>query len=340
VGLAVCRSNLIREREIKNVDMQVASDLDLDKLMHKVFDVLQTLPVKTLLVTRRTDVREQIFMAAGLALASVGFFAAATTPSALAIDRIECSAEPSSFSSGLEHRAGEPQEADAPQPRPAPVNGQSAPKPPQVTYEDGELTIIAENSLLSDVLSALHAVMGAQIDLPASASGERIWVRLGPGPARKVVSDLLSNTELNYVIQGSDTDVDGIRSVSLTPYTKAGTVGGPGAPNGQAARANRRIPRPNGSAAEIPEQENSTPSEPPASSDTAASGSPATGASPQSASADTQSGPVNPDSNGSKPVVRTAEQMMQQLQSLYEQRKQMQMQENQIRNQKPPAPSE
>jgi hypothetical protein len=321
-------------------DMQVAADLNVGKSMHKVFDVLRALPRKVLRMSFRSGVWEQVFVLAGLALASVVPLAAARIPPALGTDRIDHRAKPSSFSSAPEHEAVEPQEADVQQPRPALVTGQSAPKPPEVTYEDGELTIIAENSLLSDILSALHSLMGAQIDLPASASGERIWVRLGPGPARKVVSDLLSNTELNYVIQGSDTDVDGIRSVSLTPHTKAGTSGGPAALAGQLARANRRIPRPNGSVADLPEQENSAPSEPPTPSDAATNGPSAPATSPQSASVEAQSAPVNPDSNLSKPVVRTAEQMMQQLQSLYEQRKQMQIQENQIRNQKPAAPSQ
>src|SRR5437588_4148644 len=97
----------------------------------------------------------------------------------------------------------------------------------KVTYVDGQLTITAENSLLSDILSALHAAMGAEIDLPPSASGERIWVRLGPGPARKVVSELLSGTDLNFVIQGSATDAEGIHSVLLTPHSEVG-AGNPG----------------------------------------------------------------------------------------------------------------
>ena len=97
---------------------------------------------------------------------------------------------------------------------------------PKVTYQDGQLTIIAENSLLSDILSALHTAMGAEIDLPAGASSDHVWVSLGPGPARKVVSELLSGTDLNFVIQGSTTDVGGIQSVMLTPHSE----GGPGNP--------------------------------------------------------------------------------------------------------------
>ena len=101
-------------------------------------------------------------------------------------------------------------------------------KPPQITYDDGQLTIVAENSRLSEVMSALRAAMGADIDLPASVAGQRIWVRLGPGPARSVLRDLLDNTELDYVIQASDTDLEGIRSLSLTVRSKTAEQGVPG----------------------------------------------------------------------------------------------------------------
>ena len=120
-----------------------------------------------------------------------------------------------------------PQDGEVATSTPPPASAEKkATPPPKVTYQDGQLTIIAENSLLSDILSALHMAMGAEIDLPPSASSERIWVRLGPGPARKVVSELLSGTDLNFVIQGSMTDADGIQSVMLTPHSE----GGPGNP--------------------------------------------------------------------------------------------------------------
>ena len=132
---------------------------------------------------------------------------------------------------------------------------QKAAKPAKVTYVDGQLTITAENSLLSDILSALHAAMGAEIDLPPSASGERIWVRLGPGPARKVVSELLSGTDLNFVIQGSATDAEGIHSVLLTPHSEVG-AGNPGITSEPQERvASRQPPSGNPTAVEAPKQE-------------------------------------------------------------------------------------
>src|SRR5712692_8538299 len=71
------------------------------------------------------------------------------------------------------------QQEQAPQQSPPPSTPEQAqPKPLQVTYEAGQLTILAENSRLSDILSSLRACMGADIDLPAGASGELIWARV------------------------------------------------------------------------------------------------------------------------------------------------------------------
>ena len=62
--------------------------------------------------------------------------------------------------------------------------------PPQVTYENNELTIVAPNSTLADILRAVKKLTGAEIDVPAAP--ERVVTRLGPGPARDVVADLLN----------------------------------------------------------------------------------------------------------------------------------------------------
>jgi hypothetical protein len=221
-----------------------------------------------------------------------------------------------------------PQEASA-QPLPnASPSAQTAPGSLRVSYENGQLTIIAESSPLSDILSEVRARMGADIDLPASASGERIWVRLGPGPARRILAELLSGTDLNYVIQASDTDVDGIRSVLLTPRSKA--TGPPGTSTEQLAR-NRRIPVGNRDKTEVPAQESVVVPEARAESE-APSATP-----PAAASADVQtnlqSTTGTPGSDPGRPLARKTEEMIQQLQSMYQQRKQMQQ------GQKPSVPN-
>jgi hypothetical protein len=190
---------------------------------------------------------------------------------------------------------------------------------PHVSYEDGQLTVIAENSLLSDILSEVHTQTGADIDLPASASEARIWVRLGPGPARKILAELLSNTELNYVIQGSDKDGDGVRNILLTARTSA-----PSSPRSQVARNGARaLPKVSLSPAEASEQESSAAVE----SRVVAEAQPEAASTPRqfpAAANNVQSASGNQGSDVSRPLARTSEGMIQQLQSMYQQRRQMQ----------------
>jgi hypothetical protein len=209
---------------------------------------------------------------------------------------------------------------------PRPVAGeQRAAKPAKVTYVDGQLTIIAENSLLSDILSALHTAMGAEIDLPASASSERMWVRLGPGPARKVLGELLSGTDLNFVIQGSATDAEGIRSVLLTPHSEAGPRI---SSEPQERMANRQPPVGNPTAvkaAEAPEQENPAPAETTtASSDPTPPDAGSPRLAPQSEAASVSSAAENTMAHPSPPSSMTSEEIRQQLLSMYQQRRQLQ----------------
>ena len=223
-----------------------------------------------------------------------------------------------------------------------PPTAQTASGVPQVTYEDGELTIIAENVLLSDVLMALHKCMGAEIDLPPGLSGgQHVWVQLGPGPARRVVSDLLSGTELNFVIQGSATDPDGIRMISLMSRTK--TTNGGLAEGTQAGRTGNRGSMPSEAAApDVPEQDTAAQVQaaPTTPADVPTPDQPTPSASRSGALAMTPiSQPaVMEDSGTMSSAPRTAEQMAQQLQSMYEQRKQMQQQMSQ-QSPKPSLPN-
>jgi hypothetical protein len=195
---------------------------------------------------------------------------------------------------------------------------------PIVAYDHGQLTIVAENARLSDILSALHSVMGAEIDLPAGASDERIWARLGPGPARKVLSDLLSNTDLNYVIQGSSSDVHGIQSVMLTSRTDAGP-GKPGiSAGGSEAMESLRLPGISSGASETSEQEVPVSQDPAVAVDATATPPSTMASEPLPPVAGAQSSAANSIPNPSRPASMTADQIAQQLTNMYEQRKQIQ----------------
>jgi hypothetical protein len=114
---------------------------------------------------------------------------------------------------------------------PVPPSGPVAPipmdqlpsAPPQVSYQNGMLTIVAQNSSLGDILREVHKSTGAAIDVPPNAT-ERVVARIGPGPARDVLASLLNGSTFNYVMLGSAADPTSVASVMLT--TKA--AGGPG----------------------------------------------------------------------------------------------------------------
>jgi len=232
---------------------------------------------------------------------------------------------------------------------------------PLVTYEHGQLSIVAENASLSEVMAALHIAMGTEVDIPAGSASERVWAHLGPGSAHKILIDLFANTDLDYIVQGSPTDAGGIRSVTLSlraPDGGTGKTGPMSSPVESAARkrfGSAPVPEPE------PEPE-ATPAPAPAPQEAsaAAATAPAAPAPPaaDSASSDTPSVPAAPPTDGTPKVAEQAsmtptgtpnvfpetpqpssgafnphptpppsmstDQMVQQLTNMYQQRRQMQ----------------
>ena len=206
-------------------------------------------------------------------------------------------------------------------------------RPLQVTYEDGQLTIDADNVPLSEILSQVRKVLGADIKIPPGVADQRMWVQFGPGPARRILRDLLDITDLDYVMQASDKDEDGILSVSLSTRAKGLE---PGLPASSTLAAAKRRPQPVvSSPPEYSEPETQSVSEAAVASESVASEPVAPVSSPTPAetraaaaaslqpSRDT-AGPVS-----TAPLVGSAEQMAQQLQNLYQRRRQLQVQQNQ-----------
>jgi hypothetical protein len=112
------------------------------------------------------------------------------------------------------------QEPVVPQPPPqplVPLTIEEMPAtPPEVSYRDGQLTIVAQNSTLADILRAVRAQTHASVDVPPSAT-ERVVSHFGPGPARQVLAELLNGSHFNYVLLGSAADPAALDRVILTP---------------------------------------------------------------------------------------------------------------------------
>ena len=90
-----------------------------------------------------------------------------------------------------------------------------APVAPQVSYQDGQLTIIAPNSTLGDVLRAVRKQTGAEIEIPEAK--ERVVTHLGPAPASEVMAELLNGSRFNYILLGSPDDSHLLTKVVLVP---------------------------------------------------------------------------------------------------------------------------
>jgi hypothetical protein len=100
---------------------------------------------------------------------------------------------------------------------------------PQVRFSRGQLTIVAENSTLSDILRAVRSQTGAVIEVPPNAT-ERVATRLGPGPARDVLATLLNGSHFNYVMVGSPIHPDSVDRLILTSKIDGEPAAGPTAP--------------------------------------------------------------------------------------------------------------
>jgi len=95
--------------------------------------------------------------------------------------------------------------------RPAPVNGVS------VEFANGMLSIHATNATLSEVLYQIQKKTGAEIAIPSGTEQERVAADFGPATPSEVLSQLLNGSRLNFVVVGSESDPNSLRSVLLSP---------------------------------------------------------------------------------------------------------------------------
>jgi hypothetical protein len=127
-----------------------------------------------------------------------------------------------------------------------------------ISYTDGQLTINLLNTTLAEVLGKVAKLTGVAIEVPSGAGGERLQiVELGPGPARQILASLLSDSNFDYLIQGTDNDSEKVQSVLLMPRGKKdatpGGIPGPGnGPRGFRAAAVTPPPPPEEPAAPEP----------------------------------------------------------------------------------------
>jgi hypothetical protein len=176
-----------------------------------------------------------------------------------------------------------------------------APVPPQVSYQNGQLAIVALNSTLGDILRAVRKQTGAEIEIPDAK--ERVVTHLGPGPAREVMAELLNGSRFNYVLLGSPSDANALTRVVLVMKT------GPDNP----VAANQPAPSPAmNQAANMAQQQEAT--------DANDADAPEENADDNAVEQPAEEQPAQPD----QPGVKTPQQLLQEMQQ-----RQLQMQQQQ-----------
>ncbi len=103
----------------------------------------------------------------------------------------------------------------------APVENSDA--EPNVTFDQGLLSIVADNSTLTEVIRAVQRKIGARIEFPSLATNEHVAVKLGPARPARVLVELLDEQHLDYAIleRGPNpTDIYMIVSQRATSYNK------------------------------------------------------------------------------------------------------------------------
>jgi len=89
-----------------------------------------------------------------------------------------------------------------------------------VAYQNGLLTITAQNATLHEIMDQVRESTGAVVEVPAL--NERVTVQLGPQPPAIVIAALLEGSPVNYVIVGGAGDANAIRAIQVTSEPVAG----------------------------------------------------------------------------------------------------------------------
>jgi hypothetical protein len=194
-----------------------------------------------------------------------------------------------------------PQVQQTPPPPLTPEHGPSS--PPDVNFQRGQLTIVARNSTMSDVLNAVRQKTGASVDMPAGSS-ERVVGQFGPGAPRDVMAQLLNGSHYDYVLLGSPADPGALNKIVLMAKASGPEpAASPRQPNQpQIGTENLQA---------VPEVESENPDE-------------NAGEVPPQEPAQEEAQPDQADQQQNGPVVKTPEQLLRELQQQQQQQQQNQ----------------
>lgn len=102
-------------------------------------------------------------------------------------------------------------------PPPPPTPAQMPPNAPQVSYQSGQLTIVAQNATLAEVLASVRKQTGANVEVPSMAASERVFGRFGPASPQDVLADLLGGSKFDFILLAPPDRPEAVQYVKLTP---------------------------------------------------------------------------------------------------------------------------
>jgi hypothetical protein len=93
---------------------------------------------------------------------------------------------------------------------------QMPPKPPRVNYVGGQLTVVADNSMMTDVLNGIRSATGIKME-GLEGNADRVFGQFGPASPRVVIDSLLNGSHYDFIILGSLETPDTVQRVILSP---------------------------------------------------------------------------------------------------------------------------
>jgi hypothetical protein len=276
------------------------------------------------MVRRAQKVGLALLLAAGLGLPARQSAAQSAPPKITPVAATTTTVQPKAHA----HRKKAGPDPPAPQaPAPPPTLEQSPPTAPQVNYSNAQLTIVARNATLSQVLHSVQSLTGASVEMPSGASNERVVGQFGPGEPRDVLNALLNGSKFNYIILGVTGDPGAVQKVILTaakPAAPVNTAQNNAAPQPEEPQDEDSEPEPQpGAPQPVPPQFRHRPNMPGRGPETFNQPQPQPQPTPDN-------GPEN-----AQPGAKTPEQLLQELQQMQQQQQQMQDQLNPANRQPP-----
>lgn len=93
---------------------------------------------------------------------------------------------------------------------------QAPAKPPRVSFVNGQLTVVAENSMMTDVLNGIRSSTGIKME-GLGGNADRVYGQFGPASPRAVIDSLLNGSHYDFIILSSLDSPDTVQRVILSP---------------------------------------------------------------------------------------------------------------------------